>query len=344
MSTHATSTTFPTPEPPLTAAPNCLQLCHPAGHRDETLVAIDTILSRVLSRSLSKATCARWFFAPEATPDVSDAAAERLVLFVDPRWLDARDVAAELAREGYVGATPCAMPTSAWLPRCGGAGGLQLFYDCARTTHVLAIDIVRSCLAGEADKSGVVFDLMLANAFVTRRDIKIGFLAFRSHADGFILRTDDPIKTRALFDQRYRARRGMLQEHLPELLQMLATPGDSFAQRWVAALTPIQQRARVLAQNGRITYPGSTQSGAFAETLLSASPFYLAMAQNERFRTHMSENKDFIALRFLVNALYDFIDRLGTSACERYLIGHLVASTVEDAYQLDSAEMVRNFS
>jgi hypothetical protein len=72
-----------------------------------------------------------------------------------------------------------------------------------------------------------------------------------------------------------------------------------------------------------------------------ASTFVRELMTNRHFHDHVLPSAPFRHYRLLLNLLYLQLTRLGVRPAERFLLGHLIANTVEDVYGLDAATQLR---
>ena len=65
---------------------------------------------------------------------------------------------------------------------------------------------------------------------------------------------------------------------------------------------------------------------------------------NRQFHDRVLPSAPFRHYRLLLNLLYLQLTKLGMKPAERYLLGHLIANTVEDSYGVDAATQFRTHS
>jgi len=180
------------------------------------------------------------------------------------------------------------------------------------------------------------FDLMIATGqAMSARGIVGGFVSFRSHAEGFLAGFPEATGLRPAWDRHYRAHRDALRQRMETVAAATRTgSGDvPFVRDWLAVLGP----AREAAARGDLTLPIAGPDDA--ERLAGLSPFHHALLANPRWEERQ-RSAEFLRYRLMLNLTYLMLTRLGVNPVERYLLGHLAANTVEDAYGVAAIELV----
>jgi hypothetical protein len=195
------------------------------------------------------------------------------------------------------------------------------------------------------------FDLMITVAHRQGQHIARGFISYRSHAEGFIIASADPAGTRALFERRYAAQAGTLVARLRLLLQALNHEQDvfPFTLAWSQLMQRYQERTARLIAAGAIDLsrtgpaPGETP-GTPVRGNLAASAFHSGLERNQQRKQALYSDPWFQGYRLMLNLLYLHFSRLGLRPIDRFLLCHLAANAVEEAFKVNAVEMVTTFS
>lgn len=204
------------------------------------------------------------------------------------------------------------------------------FYTAANPAAFAALEAVRE----ERQRLWTAFELMVVTAHVfSGCEVRRGFVSYRAHADTYLARAADQGRVRTEWDRIYRAARPALHARLDRVVSDVTGAGHLRA--WTAALTAVRERGFALADSGALTMDHASRPSAgttaFLEDLLASEDFRLRMKPSAAFRHY----------RLVLNLLYLQLTRIGIRAAERYLLGHLVARTVEEFYGVDAATVMR---
>jgi hypothetical protein len=188
------------------------------------------------------------------------------------------------------------------------------------------------------------FDLMIATAHVlSGLDITRAFISFRSHAEGFLCTFPEGDGLRPAWDRHYRRHASALVSRVKAVVAALdeGRQGVPFVQDWIAALTPLRERAERLALDGVLTmHSGSASGGAHAEDgAADRSPFHRSLHANPRWAKGES-SPGFLGYRLMLNFTYLLLTRLGIAPTERFLLCHLAANAVEECYGISAFELI----
>jgi Lantibiotic biosynthesis dehydratase C-term len=215
----------------------------------------------------------------------------------------------------------------------GGEDAAALIAAC----HFAANPAVFAALAAaraERQRLWTAFDLMAATAHLfSGGRVEGGYVSFRAHADTFLARATDQDALRDRWDRLYRAARPALLARLDRTVTApVATPP---VRAWADAVLAVRDRAFALADAGALAMDHEPQPAR------GSTPFLTALAASEDFRLRMKPSAPFRHYRLVLNLLYLHLTRIGVRPWERYLLGHLVARTVEDAYGVDALTVAR---
>jgi hypothetical protein len=188
------------------------------------------------------------------------------------------------------------------------------------------------------------FDLMIATAqAMSRRGITDAFISFRSHAEGFLCGFPEGAGLRPAWDQHYDQHRRSLVRRITTVVAAVQD-GDAavpFVDEWLATLRPSWLEAQRLASAGTLLLPTKMPSDAEPTVDLAAiSPFHQVLLANPSWE-QTQQSASFLQYRLMLNLTYLMLTRLGVTPVERFLLGHLAANAVEDAYNVSAIELVR---
>jgi hypothetical protein len=180
---------------------------------------------------------------------------------------------------------------------------------------------------------------MFATAEVACPPITKGFLSYRSHAEGFLANSRDPAGMRARFDDRYDSAREALAERLHAVLAAVGGTGERlpYVPVWADLVRRYQARAEELMEAGRLWLPDFVALDPDAPRppgYTKVSEFHQAMNANEDVIRELREGRWFAVYRVLLNYQYLLFSRLGLRPVDRFMLCHLAARTVEDAYDI----------
>lgn len=190
-------------------------------------------------------------------------------------------------------------------------------------------------------------DLMFTSAHTSAWPITTGFVSYRSHAEGYIIRTPNPAATRKLFDDKYKAQSVALGQRLRQLLDALNYGQDDFP--FILAWSLLMKRYWVngmpLIQTGAIDIiPGGRDKALEYEEhwqeLIPNSTFHSRFYENHEGRARLFANPHFQGYRLVLNLVYLHLNRLGINPLDRALLGHLAAETVEEVCNVSAVELV----
>jgi hypothetical protein len=191
----------------------------------------------------------------------------------------------------------------------------------------------------------LAFDLMIAVAHgLVDGGIEHGFVSYRSHAEACLSGWPDAADRRVAWDRHYAKHSAALVQRVRAVVASLEGTGTAvpFVADWVEALRPYRQRGYALAEAGRLPMPGASARPAdFAPGTTVGSAFHEAMENNTSFHRHVLGSPWFAAYRLVFNYTYLQLTRLGITPSDRFLLCHLVANAVEEAYACSALERIR---
>jgi hypothetical protein len=244
--------------------------------------------------------------------------------------------------------------TAAYDARSAVVGGPEtagLVADFQATATELTFRMTEE-LSSPQQRLAAGFDLMIATAqAMSRRGITDAFISFRSHAEGFLCGFPEGAGLRPVWDRHYSVHRTSLTRRVGAAVAAVRDGNTDvpFVQEWIAALGPSRDRAQSLASTGALSLPigVSTEVEPHLEPnadavgdLAAVSPFHRALLANPTWEL-TQRSPGFLQYRLMLNLTYLMMTRLGITPVERFLLGHLAANAVEDAYGVSAIDLVR---
>jgi hypothetical protein len=213
----------------------------------------------------------------------------------------------------------------------GGTEAADLLADFHTATTPAAFTALLA-MRTQNQRLWTAFDLMAATAQAfCPGGIKLGYVSFRAHAESFLLDRADQRRMRTEWQRIY--------QRVQPVLAARLVADEAAAQRdWLDAVTAMKDRCYALLDRGELrmdNYEFGRKPPA------EASPFIQELMTNRQFHDHVLPSAPFRHYRLLLNLLYLQLTRLGIRPAERFLLGHLIANTVEDVYGVDAATQFR---
>lgn len=227
----------------------------------------------------------------------------------------------------------------------GGVDAADLVSDFYAATTDLTFEMIAHAHRANASRMGIAFDLMIATAHAfSDGGIRTGFVSFRSHAEAFLDGYREGRRLRPMWDRHYEEKAAIFAHRVPAILASLDGRGSvPFVREWTAALTPIRERAAALVAEDRLSLnaPWVNPDGSERARPAGQSAFNQALHRNENWLNEIQPTAWFTIYRVVLNCTYLHLTRIGISPAERFLLCHLAANAVEDAYGVSAREMIR---
>jgi len=227
----------------------------------------------------------------------------------------------------------------------GGDGAAQLIEQFYAASNQLVFGMLEDIQSG-ADRLWLALSLMFAHAALTGNGIERGFISYRSHAEGFLLATSNPLAVRARLDASYESQRDRLDARLREVLAFIrqGTGEESFIADWRRLVSRFKPLCEAVVQHRQVRLPGISEppperSGRVRDRL-PYSPFHSYISKNQRYRENLYGSPWFHTFRLLINLLYLHLARIGVVPRERYALCHLAASAVERYLGVTALELI----
>ena len=185
--------------------------------------------------------------------------------------------------------------------------------------------------------------LMLANSVTALPPITRSYISYRSHSEGYISRCADPDATRTQFDGYYADNRAALTGRVRAVIATLeddtADPVP-FVRDWAGLIGRFRDRATPLIAAGKLIRPPS-----YDQTQAASPPSELhrMMFTSRAYHEAVFQDPKFSRYRLLINYTYLHFSRLGLTPPQRYRLCHLAANAVEEVYNRNAIEEIRQY-
>ncbi|MGP4015820.1 thiopeptide maturation pyridine synthase [Saccharopolyspora sp. 5N708] len=230
------------------------------------------------------------------------------------------------------------------IPVLGSVAAAELLEDFYHETNAATFAMLGHVRAGHS-RLTLALDLMLATAHALWPGIDRGFISFRSHAEGFIVRAADPVARREFCVAKYRSQAAALRERLVTVLDCLAGDHDAvpFIADWVAVLGRYRAIAEPLISSGELSFSAAVPRDgqqSWDTEMLAHSTFHRLLQSEGGRMASLQSDLGFLGYRFALNYLYLHLNRIGVRPVERFLLCHLIADTVESYYGISANDFV----
>jgi hypothetical protein len=226
-----------------------------------------------------------------------------------------------------------------------------LLSDFYADTTPLVFEMLEAIRSGMASQNDLAFEAMIGVAhkfYPSPYDatIREGFISFRSHSEAYIATTPNDAAVRRQFHLESKRRLSILSRRVRELVSELDAGEirNPFLDAWLLALrkwvSKLISTKSSLFRDGHFGGVSSRWGGDW----IRRSEFHATIAQSKSYRTLLFESPWFLKYRLALNLTYLHLNRLGVLPVERYLLCHLLADAVEQAYAISALEMVRGYS
>ncbi|MGO8220647.1 hypothetical protein ACC794_02975 [Rhizobium ruizarguesonis] len=186
-----------------------------------------------------------------------------------------------------------------------------------------------------ARRRALFFNLMLLHGTLISGDVKRGFLAFRSHADGLAhggVFPDDVITRN--FVKAYPSHRRAIRRQLRILIEN--GPSNPQQVEWIDVVRRLKGKAEHLVGAGH-RYP------LVAEGPLSQAGVHKHIAQSIAFKNFMTTDPRFQVTRLVCSSLYLLSYLGGISLWERAVLCQMAAAAAEEEFGLNFERMIEEF-
>jgi hypothetical protein len=222
-------------------------------------------------------------------------------------------------------------------------------------TTPLAFRMLATTRAGDASKYDLAVDLMAAVAHAMypsprRPGITEGFVSFRSHAEAYLAMVPERDAVRAHFEGQYRRFAPGLVGRVRRTVAALdaGLPPTPLVGEWLGLARPHIQRARLLIEAGELLLPfphrASTGRIGWDDEWVGHSRFHTLINNSETYLRLLFQTPWFQEYRMALNLMYLHLNRIGVLPVERYLLCHLIANAVEEAYGVRALDLARRFA
>ncbi|MEE6257641.1 thiopeptide maturation pyridine synthase [Plantactinospora sonchi] len=226
----------------------------------------------------------------------------------------------------------------------GSDAAVEVLTDFYRDGNPLLFEMLDHVRSGGDRRDGVAMHLMLTAAHTAPGPLTSGFVAFRSHAEGFlgVCAHTGADQVRTAFDTAWRDRADEVVERVRGVVRALddpAAPAVPFVREWADLLTRYRPRFAELVTDGTLAGPPPAPRRSPG---IAHSELHRLMFDHESYRTRVLTRPDFLHYRAALNHTYLHLTRLGLAPMDRFRAGHLLANGVEAVYDVSALALVRN--
>lgn len=169
------------------------------------------------------------------------------------------------------------------------------------------------------------------------------FLCYRSHADGFFVRTKQEKLIKKEMDSRYSVQKDIFHKRYETIknhfygnhLNINLSKWESFSNSMFSMIeTEVEQE--------RVSFVDflSGEMGDFYQ--IAPENIHAKMQGSGLIQSYVSKNKKFQAVRLMSGLLYLTLHRLGLTLSERYYLCHLISRTIEDSHMITTDIALKN--
>lgn len=172
----------------------------------------------------------------------------------------------------------------------------------------------------------------------------LGFMSYRSHADGFFVMCGDSASARQAMQDRYLRAAPVFERRVQAVLDQLGDGGHSVsrAAAWwhdevrrhlPAAVESFGPRDRPAGLADELGYLGDAND-------LDGSAFHQVIQGAEGFQRFLRTDPTFQGVRLCTSVLYLCLHTLGLRLIDRYFLCHAISNACEALYGVDAVELV----
>ncbi len=218
-------------------------------------------------------------------------------------------------------------------------------------TTPLAFETVAATRTGRAARLAFAVDLMVAVAHrlypgPDNPTVSEGFVSYRSHAEAYIAMTPNRSAVKEHFEREYRRVAPTLVHRVRETVAALDTDAPlPLVRPWLDLARRHIDSGDRLVDAGELVmpFPRLKDTGALGwdQNWVAHSRFHTMMNGSGAYLELLSRTPWFQRYRLALSLMYLHLNRIGITPVERYLLSHLVANAVEEAYGVSADGHVR---
>ncbi|MBV9312701.1 MAG: hypothetical protein JO100_02950 [Pseudonocardia sp.] len=223
----------------------------------------------------------------------------------------------------------------------------DLVADFLTASTDMLFDLLECVRKGDATKEMLSIGLMIATSHTLMPPLRRSFMSYRSHAEGFMADTPDPVATRARLDAYYDEHRHALTDRVRTVIATLEDRADPtpvpFVCEWAALLTTYADRAKPLIE-ANLVYQATPAPGPTDPSRGGYSNYSQMLFSDQAYREKVMDSSSFRRYRLGINLTYLQLNRLGITPALRMRTCYSVASAVEDVLGVSVDDMVQEFA
>ncbi|MFD7902567.1 thiopeptide maturation pyridine synthase [Kitasatospora sp. NPDC059747] len=226
----------------------------------------------------------------------------------------------------------------------GGPAAADLLADYYVDTNGIVFDILNQ-VRGGGSKMALAVDLFIAAAHRFLPPVTYGYMSFRGHADAFLAKMPDGLRTR--FDHVYEANAETFRQRLVEITAAADYHDTVRYAALLDALLLYRNQANGLIATGELAINTDEQGepeawGSTWSAWSDRSPFHQVLGGHRGAADQLGGWNVFQQYRVVLNWLYLNMYRIGIGELERNLICHVVSRAVEDVHGVTAMSRIED--
>ncbi|MEK5295758.1 hypothetical protein [Bacillus sp. FSL R5-0659] len=223
-----------------------------------------------------------------------------------------------------------------------GPMGDELLADFYKCTNEVVLKSIGSTVNDYNDRLDIILDLFLVSAHYNYESITSGYFSFASHVNGFFTRWKNPNVLKEKFNKIYLVNKEYIFGKIENLIEKQNLNENSELFKKVIRRMKSLMRSEIEKGNMK-PFDLNEQKDAGHRDFLEKSPFHNLILENPDFIDYMNNDIDFLSSRLITVFTYLMVKNLGLRNLDRYLLCYLIYKAVEEKYNLDTMNLVRNF-
>lgn len=234
-----------------------------------------------------------------------------------------------------------------------GASAQQVYIDYSVSSMPFIFEWISNFEDKKLSKLTFAFDLMVMHMLndktraVYEMSNQLGkypasFLCYRSHADGFLIRTKYEDKVRQEMEMQYQAQKNIFQKRFRMLEEQYYTGTlDSKLSSWV---TLVKDKLAIIENEillNKISFVNFFVGEMGDSYDISNENIHSKMQENKLIQSYVSQDLNFQVIRLMTGLLYLTLHRLGLSLSERYYLCYAISRSIEDIFSIGSEQALK---
>ncbi|MCY7454005.1 hypothetical protein [Bacillus altitudinis] len=223
-----------------------------------------------------------------------------------------------------------------------GPMGDELLTDFYKCTNEVVLKSIGSTVNDYNGRLDIILELFLVSAHYNYESITSGYFSFASHVNGFFTRWKNPNVLKEKFNNIYLENKEYVFGKIENLIEKQNLNENSELFKKVIRRMKSLMRSEIEKGNMK-SFDLNEQKDEGHRDFLEKSPFHNLILENPDFIDYMNNDRDFLTSRLITVFTYLMVRNLGLRNLDRYLLCYLIYKAVEEKYNLDTMNLVRNF-